>query len=115
VGPPPAQLMQAIASLGAEAAQAQVLVDTAGLMPTAAGACIRLEGGRISTSEGPFESGEEVVGAYAIFNVPSKQDAIAWAKRFMQAHKEHWKGWEGETEVRQLMQMPDSGTGGGSG
>ena len=49
----PAELLQAIGRLGAKAAQAGVLVDTAGLMPAAAGARVRLEGEKISTSEGP--------------------------------------------------------------
>ena len=111
IGPPPAELLQAIGRLGGEAAQAGVLVDTAGLMPTAVGARVRLEGGKISTSEEPIASGHEVVGAYAIFNVQSKQDAVEWAKRFMELHKEHWKGWQGETEVRQVMEAPGSGGG----
>lgn len=110
-GPPPPALFQAIAKLGDEAAQAGVLVDTAGLMPTSAGARVRLEGGTISASDGPFGSGHEVVSAYAIFNVSSKQEAIEWATRFMTLHKEHWKGWTGETEVRQLIPTPDSGAG----
>jgi hypothetical protein len=108
-GPPPAELFQAIARLGGEAAQAGVLVDTAGLLPTAAGAVVRLEGGEISATDGPFAGDREVVGAYAIFNVQSKPEAIEWAKRFMDLHKEHWKGWEGETEVRQVIQAPGSG------
>ena len=111
IGPPPAGLLQAIGRLGGEAAQAGVLVDTAGLMPTAVGARVRLEGGTISTSEEPVASGHEVVGAYAIFNVQSKQDAVEWAKRFMEVHNEHWKGWQGETEVRQVMEVPGSGGG----
>ena len=53
-------------------------------MPTAAGALVRLNGGQISTSEGPFGFGQEIVGGYAIFNVGSKQEAIDWAKRFME-------------------------------
>lgn len=108
-GPPPPELFQAIAALGGQAAQTGVLVETAGLMPTAAGARVRLDGGAISTSEGPFASGHEVVGGYAIFEVGSKAEAIDWATRFMQVHKEHWPGWEGETEVRQLIQAPPSG------
>jgi hypothetical protein len=111
IGPPPAELLQAIGKLGGEAAQAGVLVDTAGLLPTAVGARVRLEGGKVSTIDGPFPSGHEVVGAYAIFNVHSKQDAIEWAKRFMELHKKHWHGWEGETEVRQVMETPGSGGG----
>ena len=27
----------------------------------------------------------------------------------MEVHKEHWKGWQGETKVRQLMEAPGSG------
>ncbi len=110
-GPPPPQLFQAIAKLGGEAAHAGVLVDTAGLLPTAASARVRLQGGRIATSEGPFGSGQEVVGGYAIFNVGSKQAAIEWARRFIGLHREHWNGWEGETEVRELIQAPESDAG----
>jgi len=110
-GPPPAELLQAIGQLGAEAVRAGVLVDTAGLMPTMAGAGIRLEGGNMSTREGPFAGGDEVVGGYAIFNVQSKQEAIDWAKKFMALHKEHWAGWEGESEVRQVILPPGSGAG----
>ena len=41
-----------------------------------------------------------------IFNVGSKQEAIDWAKRFMELHREYWSGWQGETEVRQLIEQP---------
>ena len=110
-GAPPPELFQAIARLGGEAARAGVLVDTAGLMPTATGARIRLQGDQISTSDGPFGSNQEIVGAYAIFNVQSKQEAVDWATKFMELHRQHWKGWQGETEVRQLMQAPQPGEG----
>ena len=46
LAPPPPMLFQAIARLGDEAKQAGVLVDTAGLVPTAAGALVRLNAGR---------------------------------------------------------------------
>jgi hypothetical protein len=108
LGPPPPVLFQAIARLGDEAKQAGVLVETAGLMPTAAGALVRLDGGQISTSEGPFGFGQEIVGGYAIFNVGSKQEAIDWAKRFMELHREHWSGWQGETEVRRMIEQRPS-------
>ena len=102
-------LFQAIARLGDEAKQAGVLVETAGLMPTAAGALVRLNGGQISTSEGPFGLGQEIVGGYAIFNVGSKQEAIDWAKRFMELHREYWSGWQGETEVRRMIEQQPQG------
>ena len=43
-----------------------------------------------------------MVGGYAVWNVKSKQEAVEAAVRFMEFHKEHWPGWEGEAEVRQI-------------
>lgn len=103
-GPPPQPLMDAIAKLGEEAARKGVMVDMGGLMPSAMGARVRLSGGTITVTDGPFAESREVVGGYAVFDVPSKEDAIYWTTRFMEVHKEHWKGWEGETEIRQLFE-----------
>ena len=103
-GPPPQALMEAIAKLGEEAARKGVMVDMGGLMPTVAGARVRLEGGKITVTDGPFSEAREVIGGYAVFDVPSREDAIYWTTRFMDVHKEHWKGWEGETEIRQLFE-----------
>ena len=103
-GVPPQALMDAIAKLGEEAARKGVMVDMGGLMPSAAGARVRLSGGKITVTDGPFAEAREVVGGYAVFDVPTREDAIHWTTRFMEIHKEHWKGWEGETEVRQLFE-----------
>ena len=108
-GPPPAALMQAIAALGAEAAQAGVLVDTGGFGPTSAGARIRVSGGKITVADGPFAQGEEVAGGYAIFETASKEEAIKLAKRFMELHVEHWPEWEGSAEVRPAFGPPKAG------
>ena len=32
----------------------------------------------------------------------SKEEAIEGARRFMELHRKHWPGWEGETEIRQV-------------
>jgi hypothetical protein len=37
-----------------------------------------------------------------VFELPSKEAAVDAARRFMELHREHWPGWEGETEVRQI-------------
>lgn len=108
-GPPPAALMQAIATLGAEAAQAGVLVDTGGLGPTSVGALIRVSGGKITVTDGPFAQGEEVAGGYAIFEAASKEVAIKFAKQFMDLHVEHWPEWEGSAEIRPVFGPPKAG------
>jgi hypothetical protein len=106
-GPPPQGLMDAIAKLGEESAKAGELVETGGLYPTAAGARVRLSGGKITVTDGPFTEAKEVVGGYAVFELKSKEEAIKQAVRFMEVHKEHWPGWEGETEVRQIFDAAD--------
>ena len=44
-----------------------------------------------------------MVGGFAMFELKSKQEAIAGAMNFMELHKKYWPGWEGETEIRQLL------------
>jgi hypothetical protein len=105
-GPPPQALMDAIAKLGEEAARAGTLVEMGGLFPTAMGARVRLSRGQLNVTDGPFTEAKEVVGGYAVHEVKSKQEAIDAAVRFMELHKKHWPGWEGETEVRQLFEAP---------
>lgn len=105
--PPPQALMDAIAKLGEESAKAGVLVETGGLFPTAMGARVRLSGGKLTTTDGPFAEAKEVIGGYAVYQVESKQEAVEWTRRFMQLHKDHWSGWEGETEIRQVFDAAD--------
>jgi hypothetical protein len=105
-GPPPQALMDAIARLGEEAARAGTLVETGGLFPTAMGARVRLSKGQLTVTDGPFTEAKEVVGGYAVHDLKSKDEAIEAAMRFMELHKKHWPGWEGETEVRQIFEAP---------
>lgn len=111
-GPPPTALLDGIAKLGEEAARAGILVETGGLLPSAAGARIRLSKGKLTVTDGPFTEGKELVGGYAIYEVQSKAEAVEWTSRFMQLHKEHWDGWEGESEIRQIFGPPPSGPSG---
>jgi hypothetical protein len=101
--------MEAIAKLGEEAAKAGVFVEMGGLLPTAMGARLRLSGGKLTVTDGPFSEAKEVIGGYAVYSVNTKQEAIEWATRFMNLHKQHWPGWEGETELRQLMEFGPPG------
>ncbi|MFL6140339.1 MAG: YciI family protein [Labedaea sp.] len=106
-GMPPQALMEAIARLGDEAMKAGVLVETGGLMPSAMGARVRLGGGRVTVTDGPFSETKELIGGYAVYEVKSKEEAVEWCRRFMEAHRENWPGWEGETEIRQVFGPDD--------
>jgi len=107
-GPPPAALQGAIAKLGEEATRAGVMVDMGGLYPSATGVRVRLAGGKLTVTDGPFTEAKEVIGGYAVFELTSKQEAIEWTRRFMELHQAHWPGWQGETELRQMFGPSDA-------
>ena len=106
-GPPPKELMDAMAKLSEEAVKAGTLVDSGGLAPTAMSTRVRLSRGQVAAIDGPFTESKEVVGGYAVFELKSKAEAIEGALRFMELHKKHWPGWEGETEIRQVFGPED--------
>jgi len=108
-GAPPPELMAAIARLSEEAAKAGKMIGAGGLGPTARGARVRLTGGAIEVLDGPFTESKEVVGGYAQFEMASKEEAVRSAVEFMELHRKHWPGWEGETEVRVMMDAADCG------
>jgi hypothetical protein len=106
-GFPPKALMDEIQKLSDEAVKAGTMLGNGGLGPTALGASVRLSGGKVTVTDGPFTEAKEVIGGYAQFELKSKQEAIDGAVRFMELHKKYWPGWEGETEVRQMFGPED--------
>jgi hypothetical protein len=104
---PPKALMDAISKLADDEVKAGTMLGSGGLGPTALGARVRLAGGRLLVTDGPFTETNEVVGGFAQFELKSKEEAVASAVRFMELHKKHWPGWEGETEVRQMFEPED--------
>jgi len=106
-GMAPKELWDAIGKLTEEAIKDGTLLGNGGLSPTAAGASVRLSGGRVTVTDGPFTEAKEVIGGYALFELKSREEAVAGAVKFMELHKKHWPGWEGETEVREMMMQQD--------
>ncbi|HKT00845.1 MAG TPA: YciI family protein [Rugosimonospora sp.] len=106
--PPPPELMDAIMQLGDEATKAGALLDTAGLAPSAAGARVRLAGGELSVTDGPFTEAKEMI-SYALYQVRSKEEAVEWASRFLKLHRDLWPGWEGDADVLKVFGPEDFG------
>ena len=106
-GPPPLALIDAMADFMTEAVHAGQLVDSGGLAPTAAGGRVRITNGKITVLDGPFAEAKEVVGGYAVLELKSKAEAMQVARRFMELHRQHWPGWEGESEIRQIFGPSD--------
>jgi hypothetical protein len=84
-----------------EITKAGVMLDTAGLLPTAQGTRVTWSGGKISYTDGPFTETKEVVGGYSITQCKDKAEALEWAKRFLEIHPE---GWRITCEVREIQE-----------
>ncbi len=102
-GVPPESLMKAMDQYVARTLQDGTVVSTGGLAPSAAGIRIRIQAGRIITTDGPFAESKEVIGGYAVIAARTREEAIRSTTEFMQLHVDHWPGWEGECELRELV------------
>ncbi len=101
-GPPPQALMDAMDKWIEESLGDGTLVHAGGLAPTAASTRVRVSNGKVSVTDGPFTEAKEVIGGFAVLELPSKEAAVEAARKFIELHREHWPDWEGESEVRQI-------------
>jgi hypothetical protein len=92
---------QRMGALFEEITKAGVMLDTAGLTPTAEGTRITWSGGKLSHVDGPFTESKEVVGGYAILQAKDKAEVMEWTKRFLQIHDEHMTV---TAEVREIVE-----------
>ena len=99
-GPPPKELIEGIDKLIEESANAGKLVSVGGLHHTSKGASVKIRGGKVIVTDGPFSEAKEVIGGFTIMNLKSKDEAIEEARKFMDLHVRTWPGWDGDCEVR---------------
>ena len=101
---PDETLMAAMASYHEELSKAGVLLDAAGLQPSAKGWKLRFRAGQRTLIDGPFAESKELIAGYTLIQVRSREEAMEWARRFpapMGADK------DAEIEVRQLYELDD--------
>lgn len=104
--PVPEALYEEMGEFVNENRRTGVLVDTGGLRPTAEATRIRSSHGKLSVTDGPFAETKEVVGGYALIEVPSRAEAIDLATKFMDIHVRHWPEFECACEVREIESEP---------
>lgn len=95
-GAPPQALMQAIVQLGMEAGAR--MLETGGMSDTGK---VQVRNRRVVV-DGPYTEAKELVGGYAIYELPSEGDIVEWSRRFAEVHTLHWPQWEGEIAIQQL-------------
>ncbi|MFC9324245.1 YciI family protein [Kitasatospora sp. NPDC057015] len=83
---PSPEFEERMGALFKEITEAGVMVDTAGLAPTSEGTRLTWSDGNLSSIDGPFAEGKEVVGGYAIIQTKDKAEALEWTRRFLEVH-----------------------------
>ena len=106
---PSEELLGAMSSYNDELKMAGVLIDLAGLLPSAVGRRMRLSGANRAVIEGPFAESKQLIAGYWILQVRSMDEAVEWAERFP---FEAWSGIypgeygaEVEIEIRRVFEM----------
>jgi hypothetical protein len=99
--PPSPELMERMGRFIEEISSAGVLLATDGLQPSSKGKRIRLSDGKFTVTDGPFAETKELVASYAIFEVKSIDEAVAWTKKFLSVLG------QGECEIRPIFEASD--------
>jgi len=106
--PPSPGLMAAMGNLAQEEQKLGIFVMGGGLRPSAHGHKLRMSGGKVTVTDGPFTETKEVIGGFAILNYATHEEAIAGARRVLQIHAEHGVT-DLEIELRPMMDPADCG------
>lgn len=99
--PPSPDDFEKMGKLVEEAMKSGELVATEGCLPSALGARVRRDGGKVTVVDGPFTESKELIAGFAILEVASKAEAIESAKRFLSVVG------QGECELRQICEVPE--------
>ena len=109
---PSEELIAAMGRDNNELKTAGVLVNLAGLLPTAEGRRVKFSGGSRAVMNGPFDEPKKLIAGYWMLQVTSMDDAAAWAKRApFEALSRIYLGEygaEGEIEIRQVFEPEHS-------
>jgi hypothetical protein len=98
---PGEEVFAAMGKFNEELVNAGVMLAADGLHPSSKGARVRFSGGQTTVIDGPFAETKELVAGYWIWQVGSRDEAIAWLKRA--------PFQDTEVEIRQIFEAEDFG------
>jgi hypothetical protein len=94
--PPTQEHMDEMGRLIEEMQSAGVLLATEGCLPSALGARVRLSGGEVTVTDGPFTESKELIAGFALLQADSREHAVELTRRFLRI------AGDGECEIRQV-------------
>lgn len=102
---PAPELLRAMLAYNQEMIDAGIFLEGSGLQRSSKGARIAFSSGNPTVTDGPFTEAKELIAGFSIIDVPTKQDAIDWVKR--------WPQIDGhgsvQIEIRQMFSASDFG------
>jgi hypothetical protein len=101
---PDESLVSAMVDYHEALAQAGVLLDAAGLQPSAKGWRVDYAQGKRLLTEGPFTQDIDMMAGYTLIQVRSRDEALEWSRRFPAPHGANAAA---RIEVRQLFELDD--------
>jgi hypothetical protein len=104
-GAPSKEYMDQMNKLIEESMKSGELVATGGLTPLHQGARVVQSGDKVTITDGPYIESTEIIGGFAILELPSKEAAIESSKRFLKI------AGDGQVTIRPLMKPDDTCTG----
>ena len=78
---PTAKKLTEMGAYNEQLAKAGIILAGEGLHPTSRGVRIRFPDGKPRVSDGPFAEAKEIIGGFWLWQVKSKDEAVAWASR----------------------------------
>lgn len=75
------------------------------LQPVDTATTVRVRGGKVSTTDGPFAETKELIAGYWLWQVKSMEEAVEWVRRC----PDPMPGEEAEIEIRPVFEAEDFG------
>jgi hypothetical protein len=104
---PDEKLLSAMGSFFEEGVKSGVVLSGEGLQPSSKGARVQYHGSKRTVVDGPFAETKELIAGYAIIQARSKEEAIAWTKRFVTVDAPGRYRQESDCEIRPMFEMED--------
>src|SRR5262245_43252997 len=99
---PSQQLLADMGKYNEELTKAGIMLDGAGLHPSAKGKRVRFAGQNLTVIDGPFGETKELIAGYWLWEVKSMDQAVEWLKRCPNPHNELT-----DVEIRPLFTAED--------
>jgi hypothetical protein len=104
---PDPKIMAAMGDLMSELVRAGALIAGEGLKPSSKGARVRFAGDKRTVIDGPFTEAKELIAGYSMIQVPSKAEAVDFARRWLEIHIQGAGLDTAEIDVRPLLEIED--------